>query len=120
MTPARLSAAASSRRTPAKSRLLFRSLSRAWLIESRVGPAAEAAFLRAVNLGEIERVDLTDGDWDRVVELLETYGDMSLGTVDASVVAVAERLGVSIIATLHQRDFRVVCPRHVNAFELLP
>lgn len=49
----------------------------AWLIESRVGPAAEAAFLRAVNLGEIDRVDLTDADWDRVVELVETYHDMS-------------------------------------------
>ena len=92
----------------------------AWMIESRVGPDSEAAFLRSVNVGEIERVDLTDADWDRVVELIETYADMSLGTVDASIVAVAERLGVTTIATLNHRDFRVVRPRHVDAFDLIP
>ena len=92
----------------------------AWLIESRVGPDAEAAFLRSVNAGEIERVDLTVDDWVRVVELIERYADLHLGTVDASVVAVAERLGIATIATLNERDFRVVRPQHVDAFTLLP
>jgi len=43
-----------------------------------------------------------------------------LGLVDASVVAVAERLGVTSIATLNARDFHVVRPRHAEAFTLLP
>lgn len=92
----------------------------AWLIESRIGPAAEAAFLRGVNAGEIERVDLTGADWDRVVELIDTYADLGLGTVDASVIAIAERLAVTTIATLNDRDFRVVHPAHCDAFTLLP
>jgi hypothetical protein len=46
--------------------------------------------------------------------------DLPLGTTDASVVAVAERLGVSEIATLDRRHFTVVRPRHVKAFTVLP
>ena len=45
---------------------------------------------------------------------------MPLGTVDASVIALAERLKVSQIATLDHRHFSVVRPAHVEAFELLP
>lgn len=91
-----------------------------WLIEDRIGPAAEASFLRSVTTGELRRIDLTDTDWDRCVDLVERYADMGLGLVDASVVAVAERLGIAAIATLNHRDFTVVRPRHVEAFELLP
>ena len=46
--------------------------------------------------------------------------DLHLGTVDASVIALAERLGVTTIATLDWRHFTVVRPRHVEAFRLLP
>ncbi len=91
-----------------------------WLIEDRLGPEAEAAFLRSVNAGELTRIDLDERDWQRAVELVETYADLGLGLVDASVVAVAERLGVSRLATLNHRDFRVVRPAHVEAFELVP
>jgi predicted nucleic acid-binding protein len=49
-----------------------------------------------------------DQDWDRAVELVETYSDLGLGLVDASVVAVAERLGISEVATTNHRDFLVV------------
>jgi predicted nucleic acid-binding protein len=91
----------------------------AWLIEHRLGPAAEARFLRATRT-ELTRVDLLDDDWDRAIELVETYADLGLGLVDASVVAVAERLGVTSLATLNHRDFRVVRPRHIDAFELIP
>jgi predicted nucleic acid-binding protein len=43
-----------------------------------------------------------------------------LGGVDASVVAVAERLGIRTVATLDRRHFTVVRPRHVDTFELQP
>ena len=91
-----------------------------WLIESRLGSATESDFVRAINAGELERVDLTDEDWARVVELLGTYRDLGLGLVDASLVAVAERLGITQLATLDQRHFRAVRPSHVDAFELIP
>jgi uncharacterized protein len=40
--------------------------------------------------------------------------------VDASVVAVAERLGLAEVATLDRRHFSAIRPKHVTAFTLLP
>ncbi len=40
--------------------------------------------------------------------------------VDASVVAMAERLNISEVATLDHRHFNVVRPRHVESLTLLP
>ena len=53
-------------------------------------------------------------------ELVEQYADLPLGTTDASVIAIAERLDLNEIATLDRRHFTVVRPRHVDAFTLLP
>lgn len=55
-----------------------------------------------------------------MADLVETYADLPLGAADASVIAVAERLGVHQVATLDHRHFTVVRPRHVAALELLP
>lgn len=52
--------------------------------------------------------------------VVDTYADLGLGPVDASVIAVAERLNVTTIATLSHRDFAVVRPADCEAFELLP
>ncbi len=93
----------------------------AWLIEDRHGPGAEAAFLRTVTTPEaVTIIDLTAGDWQRVIELVTTYADLGLGTVDASIVAIAERMGITTLATMNQRDFLVVKPTHTAAFELVP
>jgi predicted nucleic acid-binding protein len=51
---------------------------------------------------------------------VETYADLPLGTVDASVIALAERLELVDIATLDHRQFSIVRPRHVGAFTLSP
>lgn len=45
---------------------------------------------------------------------------MHLGTTDASIVALAERLQLGEIATLDRRHFSVVRPAHIDAFTLLP
>ena len=55
-----------------------------------------------------------------MTELVEVYADFPLGTTDAAVIAVAERLNITEIATLDHRHFRAVRPRHSNAFTLLP
>jgi predicted nucleic acid-binding protein len=63
---------------------------------------------------------LAEPDWERAGELIETYADLGLGLVDASIVAVAEHHGITTLATLNRRDFTVVRPRHADAFELIP
>jgi predicted nucleic acid-binding protein len=59
-------------------------------------------------------------DWLRIAELVWQYRDLPLGTLDGSVVALAERLGLTTLATLDRRHFGVVRPNHVPKLELLP
>lgn len=92
----------------------------AWMIESRLDPAAEAAFVNSIATGELRIVDLAGGDWARCRALIDQYADLRLGLVDASVVAVAERFGLDTIATLNRRDFAVVRPTHRASFFLVP
>jgi predicted nucleic acid-binding protein len=91
-----------------------------WLSANRLGPSAFVAFLEDVQRGMLGIVDLTDADYARVRDLLIDYEDFSLGFVDASVLAVAERLGETKLATLDHRHFGALRPRHTEALELLP
>lgn len=52
--------------------------------------------------------------------LMDQYSGFPLGAVDASVVALAERLETHLIVTVDHRHFRAIRPRHVEAFTLLP
>ncbi|WP_227997226.1 type II toxin-antitoxin system VapC family toxin [Nocardia australiensis] len=78
------------------------------LLERRVGPVAELAFLRDVTEGTYTLVDTTVEDLERIRQLVDKYSDLPLGTVDASVVAVAERFPVTAVATLDRKHFSIV------------
>jgi predicted nucleic acid-binding protein len=65
-------------------------------------------------------VDLEPADYGRAEQLVIQYADMPLGAVDASVVAIAERLKIAEVATLDRRHFSVVRPSHIDALRLLP
>lgn len=78
------------------------------LLERRCGPAAELAFLQDVRDGAYTVVDTTSEDLERICELVDKYSDLPLGTVDASVVAVAERFPVTAVATLDRKHFSIV------------
>lgn len=80
----------------------------------------EARFLQGVADGDFEPIDLIPEDYARISELVGKYADLPLGTTDASVIALSERLGVSEVATLDRRHFTVVRPRHTDALTLLP
>jgi uncharacterized protein len=91
-----------------------------YLLAQGAQAPVEAAFLRSLVSGRLNVEHVSDADLERSAELVEQYADLGLGAVDASVIAVAERLGATEIATLDQRHFRVVRPRHTAAFTLLP
>lgn len=91
-----------------------------YMLGSRAGASAEADFLRDVADGVYTLESMMLADVARAAELVERYADLPLGTADACVVAVAERLGATRVATLDTRHFSVVKPRHVRAFTLLP
>ena len=92
----------------------------AYLIGRQLGAAAEAGFFRAIAAGEIQAEPITPTDARRIADLIETYADLGLGGTDASLIALAERLNVTSIATLDHRHFTVVRPSHAAAFELVP
>ncbi len=92
----------------------------AWQLENNVGVDAEATLIDAVIAGELPIVDMQAADYVRAAELIRQYADLRLGLVDASVVAIAERLDITTIATLDRRDFAVGRPAHCDAFDLVP
>ena len=92
----------------------------AYLVQKGIGVGVEVAFLRDLHEGTLTPVAVEPPDWARIVDLAWTYRDLPLGTVDASVIALAERLKITQIATLDHRHFSVVRPAHVESFELLP
>lgn len=89
-----------------------------YFVGRRLGPDAEAAFLRGLAGMDVEGPD--EVDLARMADLVEEYADFPLGGTDASVVALAERLGADVVVTLDRRHFGAVRPRHREALELRP
>jgi uncharacterized protein len=89
-----------------------------FMVGRRLGARAEARFLRGLAQFEVEAPYAED--WPRIAALVERYADFPLGGADASVVALAERLGTEVVITLDRRHFAAVQPRHRQAFQLLP
>src|SRR4029079_7868965 len=80
----------------------------------------EAALYASIVTGDLLVEPLGQRDWVRTHQLVETYADLPLGGTDASLVAVAERLGITRVATLDHTRFRAVSPGHCAALDLLP
>jgi len=92
----------------------------AHFIGTRLDARVEVRFIADLSGGGYRVEPVLPSDWPRIAELVWRYRKLSLGTVDASVVATAERLGVVEVATLDRRHFAVIRPAHVAAFDLLP
>lgn len=91
-----------------------------YLVGTRLGADAEVRFLGDLAAGEFNVEPVAAGDWLRIAELVSQYRDLPLGSVDASVVATAERLDITQIATLDRRHFSIVRPSHAPGLELVP
>jgi hypothetical protein len=77
-------------------------------------------FLGDLAAGNFTLEPLHPGDLPRIAELVARYHDLPLGSVDASVLAVAERRGAVDVATVDRRHFGVVRPAHTETLNLLP
>jgi uncharacterized protein len=90
----------------------------AYLLRERIGPHAERAFVKAIADGELATESLKAEDWVRSEELMAKYRE--IGFVDATIVAIAERLRLATIATTDRRHFGAIQPAHVRRFTLVP
>ncbi|MEA3246706.1 MAG: PIN domain-containing protein [Gemmatimonadota bacterium] len=91
-----------------------------YLLQTRIGPEAEIAFIRAVAAGDFTVEPLDPDDLDRAAEVMRDYADLRLGFVDASLVAIAERLEARELLTTDRRHFGAVRPQHARSFALAP
>lgn len=91
-----------------------------YLLNTHLGIAAERRLIRAILGGELLLEGVILSDLGRADQVLQKYSDANIGLVDATVVAIAERLGIRTVATTDRRHFSLFRPKHCRAFELLP
>jgi len=91
-----------------------------YLIVSHLGEHVEVEFMQSVVRGEMKVEFLKRDDLIRTADVMAKYADAALGFVDASVVAVAERLQIRELLTTDRRHFSLVRPRHCPRLELRP
>lgn len=92
----------------------------AYLLNKRIGHQTMRHLLQVLKDGPLHFEYVAKQDLGRIYQILEYYADAKLDFVDASIVALAERLGVRKILTVDQRDFRIIHPKHCDYFEIFP
>jgi len=86
----------------------------------RPWPDAFRALLAEFEAGNLDLLELPARWLLRAGELVESNSDLSLGLVDATVLAATEMLDETKLATLDRRHFSVVRPAHTEALTILP
>jgi predicted nucleic acid-binding protein len=88
------------------------------LLGARLGRESRLVFYAGITRGHYLVTDLPRDAYERVTELNRQYAELDLGFVDAAVVALAEALGLSRIATADRRHFEPLA--RALSLELLP
>ena len=91
-----------------------------YLLNTYLGQDAEMGLIQSLINREMVLEHSTSQDLARIAELLKKYHDSNIGFVDASVVALAERLKICGILTTDRRHFETIKPQHCKEFKLLP
>lgn len=89
-------------------------------IRKGLSPEVWRTFLEDIANGAYRLENLNHADLARAAELGERCAGLDLGFVDASLIAVCERLRENKVATLDRRHFSAVRPSHCDALRLLP
>lgn len=91
-----------------------------YLLQARLGHLAMRQFIQQLATGPLQFKPVIKSDLERIHALLDQYADANLDFVDASLVAIAERLNIRRILTVDRRDFSLIRPAHCDHFEILP
>ncbi len=86
----------------------------------RLGNRAWLTFLEDLLAGSYTLEAPTIADLERCRQIQRQYEDQPIGVVDASVLALVERMNEDKLATLDLRHFSVMRPVHRAALSLLP
>jgi len=91
-----------------------------YLLNTYLGQSAEIAFINSLINRELTIEHVAAQDLTRCVELLKKYDKLNLGLVDASIIAISERLKIQKLLTTDRRHFSTIKPKHCESFTLLP
>ncbi len=90
-----------------------------YMLNSRFGNKIELIFLEEIIKTGFQLELLKDMDIVRIIEILKKYDTLNIGYVDASIVAIAERLKTNKILTLDRKHFEIIIPRGFDRFDIL-
>lgn len=77
-----------------------------YLVTTRVGVDAELALLEDVAAGAYELAPFDREELGQARTLLERYRDLDIGLTDASILVLADKLGIDAVLSLDERHFR--------------
>ena len=91
-----------------------------YLIARDIGHHGMQTFLEHFLQLDVQLEAVGMEDLARVRDIVNTYPDARFDLVDCCIMALAERLNITRIATFDRRDFSIFRPSHCESFELLP
>ncbi len=91
-----------------------------YLLTCDIGYSGLQKFLAYFTRLNAKLVPIEIDDLRRVREIAIAYQDAEFDIVDCCIMAIAERLNITRIATFDRRDFSVFRPSHCEYLELLP
>jgi len=90
-----------------------------YLLHRAGGYPAQAALWQLRTSKRLVLRDLTDDELDRMITLMDKYRDQPMDLADASIVALAEQMGVRRLFSLDS-DFRIYRLADGASFDLVP
>lgn len=91
-----------------------------YLFRRDFGYAGVQRFLHLIQTIDARYEPIIREDLPRMREIATMYDTAAFDIVDCCIMAIAERLNVTRIATFDRRDFSIFRPQHCDFFELLP
>lgn len=91
-----------------------------FLFRRDFGYAGLVQFLDRFKDADARIEPMLNADLARIAEISAQYATSRLDIVDCCIMAMAERLQISKIATFDRRDFGIFRPGHTDYYEILP
>lgn len=91
-----------------------------YLIARDIGHSGMQTFLERFMQLDVQLEAVGMEDLARVRDIVSAYADARFDIVDCCIMAIAERLDITRIATFDRRDFSIFQPRHCDFLKLLP
>ncbi|MFQ3646505.1 MAG: PIN domain-containing protein [Anaerolineae bacterium] len=92
----------------------------AYMVRTRISQRALVQAVRVLAAGPHELISLTKADLIRAASIIERYAAADFDLADASLMALAERMSITHVATYDRRDFGQFKPIHCDFLTLLP